>query len=611
VRDESSWERPSEIYERITDAFYALDEEWRFTYVNERAEEIIQRSEEDVLGESIWEEFPEAADGIVWEKYHEAMETQEPVDFDLYYEPLDVWAEVNAYPSETGLSVYFLDITERIGRKQEFDRYRRIIETVNDGVYAVDPDGRFTMVNEAYAEMFGYEREELIGEHVSKVVSDDIAEAAQDIEREQVAGEREAPTLEAEIETADGETIIAEATFSLLPVENGEYERIGVVRDVTERTEYERKIEEQRERYRRLVEAAPVAIVTCDADGRIVFANEAAAEQVDTAKQLIGTSALEFVHPDDRPNAADRFNTVLEEREAVPPTEMRIQTTEGEVRHAIVTTVPITNEGEPAAQVVLTDITERKRYEEQLNETVEELEQSNERLDSFASMLAHELRNPLNIAEIYLQQIETDDETVIEQVADALDRIGEMLDVLLVLAKGRDAVSSVQTVGLDDVARDVWETLDPESASLVVETERAVWGEESHLRHLFENLFQNAVEHGSTGNQLSTDDASEPTDTSVTVQVGDLLDVSASEASGGSTDSSIGGFYVADDGRGIPEDERDDVFEAGYSTDDGLGLGLAFVARLADAYGWNCEVTESEDGGAQFEFTGVAFADGA
>jgi PAS domain S-box-containing protein len=573
--EERRIEEQREIYERITDAFYALDDEWRFTHLNERAEEILGRSEDDLLGECIWDEFPEAAEGVVWEKYHEAMETQRPVDFDLYYEPLELWAEINAYPSETGLSVYFVDISERVETEQELSRYRRIIETVNDGVYAVDSAGRFTMVNEAYAELLGYDREELLGEPVTAFVSDDVAETAQDIEREQVAGEREAPTLEAELRTADGDTIVAEATFALLDREDGDYERIGVVRDVTDRREYERKIEEQRERYRRLVEAAPVAILTCDADGRIVFANEAADRQVEFEEGLVGKSALDFVHPDDREKAADRLDTVLERREAVSPTEQKICTPGGEVRHVIVTIVPITSEGEPAAQVVMTDITARKRYEERLNETVEELEQSNERLDSFADMLAHELRNPLNVAQVYLSQIETADRDAVEQVASALDRIEEMINVLLVLAKGRAAVEGEQEVSLTEVADRAWGTLETGTADLVVDTDRVVLADENYVQHLFENLFRNSIEHS---------------DREVTVRLGDL-------------DS---GFYVEDDGPGVPRGERERIFEAGYSTDDGgLGLGLTFVAQLADAYGWDCAVTESEAGGARFEFTDV------
>ncbi|UPW00171.1 PAS domain S-box protein [Halorussus gelatinilyticus] len=566
------------VVERITDAFYALDDEWRFTHLNERAEEILQRSEDELLGERIWDEFPESADGFVWEKYHEAMENQSPVDFDLYYEPLDVWAEINAYPSETGLSVYFVDISERVETERELSRYRRIIETVNDGVYTVNPEGNFTMVNEAYAEMVGYDREDLLGEPVSTVVADDVAATAREIEADQLAGECDTPTLEAELRTAEGDTIVAEATFALLSLEDDEYERIAVVRDVTERREYERKIEEQRERYRRLVEAAPVAILTCDADGRIALANEAAAALFETEGELVGTSLLDFVHDDDRAGAADRLHSVLESREAVPSTETKLRTAGGAVRHAITTSVPITRDCEPAVQVVLTDITERKRYEERLNETVAELERSNERLDRFASMLAHELRNPLNVAEIYADQISSADSEALRQVTDALDRIEEMIAVLLVLAKGSDVAECQQAVPLDGVATEAWSRLDTDGATLDVDARRTISGDHNPVHHLFENLFRNALKHAGEG---------------VTVRVGDL----------------DAGFYVEDDGDGIPDAEREAVFEAGHSSDDGLGLGLTYVARLAEAYDWTVEITESEAGGARFEFTGIEFAE--
>jgi PAS domain S-box-containing protein len=119
------------VLDRVTDAFYALDDEWRFTHVNERAEAILQRPADAVVGECIWEVFPEAAGGVVWERYHEAMETQEPVTFELFYDPLDVWVEVTAHPSETGLSVYFRDVTERTERERKLASQRERLAALN------------------------------------------------------------------------------------------------------------------------------------------------------------------------------------------------------------------------------------------------------------------------------------------------------------------------------------------------------------------------------------------------------------------------------------------------------------------------------------------------
>ncbi|UPV76563.1 PAS domain S-box protein (plasmid) [Halorussus limi] len=224
--------------------------------------------------------------------------------------------------------------------------------------------------------------------------------------------------------------------------------------------------------------------------------------------------------------------------------------------------------------VYVRDISDRKRREQQL-------ERQNERLESFASMLAHELRNPLSIAQIYLQTAEDGDESAFERVADALDRMEDMIDVLLVMTRGGEAATDPELVSLREAAGEVWADVGGEWDRLEVVTDARVEVEPHHLRHLLQNLLQNAVEHSPADGSTDAGDG-------LTVRVGALED----------------GFYVEDDGDGIPEDDREQVFEAGYTTDDvGIGLGLTFVAQLAELYGWECDLTESESGGARFEFS--------
>jgi signal transduction histidine kinase len=208
-------------------------------------------------------------------------------------------------------------------------------------------------------------------------------------------------------------------------------------------------------------------------------------------------------------------------------------------------------------------------------EREQQLQRQNDRLESFSSMLAHELRNPLMIAQIYHQQAADGDEAAAEEVDTALSRIEEMIDVLLVTASGDESGIDWESVALPNVITDAWTDVPAESAELVLETNRTVLADQIQLQHLFKNLFDNSIEHGSEN---------------VTIRVGDLED----------------GFYVEDNGLGIPPEERDEVFEVGYTTnEDGMGLGLTFVAQLAETYGWECTVTESEEEGARFEFTAV------
>jgi signal transduction histidine kinase len=245
---------------------------------------------------------------------------------------------------------------------------------------------------------------------------------------------------------------------------------------------------------------------------------------------------------------------------------------------------------------MLRTLRNRTHAMETLSRRERQLQRQNERLESFASMLAHELRNPLSVAQIYLQKVEEDGDAA-EKVATALDRIEEIIDVLLVTARTNEVEIDDEAVDLAEAAADAWDDLSPENATLEVGTDRTIQMDPVHCWHLLENLFSNAVEHGTTGNRSLTREAVEQSgetaerdDEALTVRVGDLPD----------------GFYVADDGIGIPESEREAVFDAGHSTESGgLGLGLTFVARLMETYNWDFAVTESEAGGARFEFRGV------
>ncbi|WP_435181007.1 MEDS domain-containing protein [Halorussus sp. AFM4] len=223
---------------------------------------------------------------------------------------------------------------------------------------------------------------------------------------------------------------------------------------------------------------------------------------------------------------------------------------------------------------------ERTEATVRLRDRERQLRRQNDRLESFATLVAHELRNPVAIGQIYSQQLpEAADADSVEHVADAFDRIEDMVDILLVVTRGRDAVTDETSVRLDDAVHAAWAKSETDAATLDVAVSGTIRTDETYLEHLFRNLFENAVEHGDAD----------------TVTVGDLPT----------------GFYVADDGSGIPVEARERVFDVGYTTaadHGGTGVGLAFVSALADVYGWEYSVTESEAGGARFEFENVTRA---
>jgi PAS domain S-box-containing protein len=283
-------------------------------------------------------------------------------------------------------------------------------------------------------------------------------------------------------------------------------------------------------------------------------------------------------------------------------------TADGESVETLLRAVPREAETEDAAGTfaLYVDISERKR-----------LERENERLDKFVSVVSHDLRNPLMVIEGHAELIKTQHGNEdAEAILEATDRMEELLEDLLTLARQGEAVRETDGLLLGKIARNCWGNVDTGGASLEVTDELFVEADASRLQQLLENLIANAVEHGSTSpDSQARQDAVEHGSTSPGSQahqdaVDHGVDSSDDAAAGDGLTIRVGaleeGFYVADDGAGIPADERDLIFETGYSTDaESTGFGLSIVAEIAEAHAWAVEATESDDGGARFEFHGV------
>ena len=228
--------------------------------------------------------------------------------------------------------------------------------------------------------------------------------------------------------------------------------------------------------------------------------------------------------------------------------------------------------------VVLHDVTDQQRRQRTL-------ERENEHLDQFASVISHDLRNPLDVAIGRTAVVDelVDDPRVEEHLSElraSHARMNRIIQDVLTLARQGERIDDKRTVTLSNVAQSAWSHVETDGAAIDVSAVESVSADPDRLGQVFENLFRNAIEHGKSA-----------PDDSLTVTVGTLDDGS--------------GFYVTDDGEGIDPDVRGQVLEAGFSQNDSTGLGLAIVSKIADAHGWDVTVTESERGGARFDFIGV------
>ncbi len=164
------------ILESITDAFMSLDNQWRFTYLNQRAAQMFQRSPAELLGQTLWEAFPEAAGSTFDREYHRALEEQVPVTFEEFYPPLKTWFEVRVFPSADGLSIFLLDVTDRREAQAELLEMSTALGNAVEGIARLDIGGHYIALNRAYAMSLGYQQEEMIGMSLQQTVHpDDVA----------------------------------------------------------------------------------------------------------------------------------------------------------------------------------------------------------------------------------------------------------------------------------------------------------------------------------------------------------------------------------------------------------------------------------------------------
>lgn len=452
----------------------------------------------------------------------------------------------------------------RYRAEKDRERQRKAIETAQEGISILNENGEFIYVNRAYADIYGYEPDEMSGEHWELIYPEDEVTVAQNVILPTVAEEGywsgETTGLR-----ADGTAFPEDHTVT--QTDTGEL--ICSVRDLSAEQEQETELA----RFRTLVETINDAVYVLDERGRFEYVNDAFVEMVGYDRETILGAPPALIKSAE---AVDRAETNLgrllsSDGPDSVQFEIEVQPKQGEPipceDHMGV--LPYEGECFEGSVGILRDITERKERER-------ELKRRNQRLDEFASVVSHDLQNPLSVAtgSIDLAKEERNSEHL-ERTEHALDRMEDLIKDLLALARGDEAVTDPKPVDLAEIARKCWKNVETTDATLVTEVDKTVYADESRLMQLFENLSGNAVEHGGS---------------EVTVNVGNLDD----------------GFYIEDDGCGIPEDEYGDVFTPGYSdSEDGTGFGLSIVEQIVAAHDWEIRLTKSTMEGTRFEITGV------
>ena len=615
------------VFEHTQDALFLIDvtDEQRFTLRsgNRAYEELTGYTIADFRGQTLRDRFSDDQAVEIEARFRECIARREPIEYDVQLTVGDSMKHVH-----TRLAPVVEDdrVVELVGAIRDItDRKEREarLRALNDRTYhlmAADTRERISELGvEAASDVLGFDanaihlydekQAELVPVAGTDAIYDLVGDLAVFTEGDSIAwrvydnGETlslddvhddpdiynpETPIKgELYLPLGDHGILIAgseiSATFDQQDVIFGEIlaETIAAALD---RISREQALKRSEARYRSLtddvLDTSDVGTFILDASFEVVWINEAIEEYFDIDREaVVGADKRQLIHDYIKHTVEDSEgfattvlatyddNTYIEEFGChVLPTDGR---DERWLKHW---SQPIDSGPYEGGRIEhYTDITERKHREQ-------ELRRQNDRLEEFAGVVSHDLRNPLRVAQGRLELAHEECESEhLDAVATAHDRMSTLIEDLLTLAREGDSVSEQEPLALADVSERCWQNAEIADATIQTPINRTIQADEGRLAQLLENLIRNAVEHGGEG---------------VTVTIGELDD----------------GFYVEDDGPGIPEDEREDVFEAGYSTaEEGTGFGLSIAKQVADAHGWDVRVTDGSDGGARFEIAGVEF----
>ena len=563
------WEKT--VVENMGEGAYILDADNVFRYVNFRLGDIDADATE-------WLDQPVshlATTGVLPEPAVERIETAADRirDGDIDSSRLELTPpivardrtlELRLTPADSDRDLIIGTTRDITDRKRNERKRREIIGRVTDAVVEVDADWTFTLINDQAETLYGRSESELLGENFWDVFAD-ARGTRFETEYRTAMTERTTTSL---TEYYDG----LDAWFTVHVYPNDDGGLAFYFRDVTERKERMRELELAKSRYEALAENFPNGgVFYFDDEKRYQIVSGMGFDPIDTSpSNLIGNTprAVEPFSDEVASMMQRQMETTLAGQQ-----ETLELTYEGHIYE--VRSAPIRDDaGDVVAGLFITqDITEKRRRKQ-------ELEAQNEQLEEFAQIVSHDLKNPLSVARANIEMARMDFEfEQLDKIEAAIQRCNRIIEDVLTLAADGVDIRDLEPVALDSVAHDCWDTVATAEATLDIETDRTIRADRSRLRQVLSNLMRNAVLHGGSD---------------VTVRVG----------------ATAAGFYIADSGTGIPDDERGDIFDSGYTTSsEGTGFGLSIVNQVVDGHDWELELSESASGGARFDITGVEFED--
>lgn len=365
---QESTRRVTNILESMTDAFVALDRQWRIAYVNQEAARLNRQKPEEIVGKTHWEQWPWSVGTQVEREYRRAIAEQVAVHFEEFYEPLSIWFEIHAYPSEDGLGIYFRDITERKQAQEVLQKRENELRLITNAlpvlIAYIDSEQRYRFYNKAYEEWFGDSAAQVYGKHIREVLGEAAYAATRPYIEAVLSGKQ--VTYETKLPYKDGGTRYISASYIPQFDSSGEVEGfVGLISDISSSKAAEEALQQSEERFRRLFDSNLSGVAFWNVDGFITDANDAYLRLVGYTREEVTElgkiswrhlTPPEYKHLDDRAIAEVLATGVsnIYEKEYVQRDGKRVP---------IVLGIALLNDSQQDGVAFVLDISDRKQVE--------------------------------------------------------------------------------------------------------------------------------------------------------------------------------------------------------------------------------------------------------
>ncbi len=608
-------QRTVDILESITDAFIALDKEWRFTYVNAQAEVYLEGKRDELIGKKIWDMYPELIGTKSYELYYEAMNNQKSISFEDQFHPANNWYEIHIYPTQEGLAIYYNDITDRKEDEErisqlltdlEYNKKRldSIISNVPGVVWEIwnNPNNEHKNFVSGYIEkLIGYTPLEWVSSSKFwlKIMHPEDREVSWNKYNKMINNKQEG-SMQYRWITKNGGTIWVEThSRPIINLKNDVIGMRGVTMDISQRKKIEEQLQESKDQLEVIFKNVIDGITVQEKSGKIAYANDSAAIMMGLTS---GNEVISRLNSSESKEILDRFEMYdevgniitmgeLPGRKALegqePPAQIIkfIDKTNGRERWSLVKARPVFNDENEVifAVNIISDITERRELEK--------------RKDEFISIASHELKTPLTTVKAFTQILQNRFKKLKDEQAEGylnklekqVDRLGSIVSDLLDISRiesGKlklvkekfdfnelfvDVINNLQLIN------ESHKIINLGSVNAEVEIDR------TRVEQVLINLINNAVKYSPKSNKVEV--LSKIEDNKLMVSVKDY-------------------------GIGIPEDEIDKIFDRFYMAKShegtrffGLGLGLYISSQIIERHGGRMWVVSKVGEGSTFYFS--------